>query len=64
MTGVDIFEIFTVAVCSANLVLYVVTGVHELIEFIKKKRHERAEEQEMIMVLKYKIIDLVMKFAL
>lgn len=36
MTGVDIFEIFTVAVCSANLVLYVVTGVHELIEFIKR----------------------------
>ncbi len=56
MTGVDIFEIFAVAVCSANLVLYVVTWVHELIEFIKKKRHERAETQKMIALLKEKII--------
>ena len=54
MSNVDAFEILTVAVCSANLVLYVVTGVHELIEFIKKKRHERAETQEMIALLKEK----------
>lgn len=54
MTGVCIFEILGVAVCSANLVLCVVTGVHELIVWVKKKRHERAEEQEMIMMLKDK----------
>lgn len=54
MAGVDIFEILFTAVCSANLVLYVVTGVHELIVWVKKKRHERAEEQEMIIMLKDK----------
>lgn len=54
MAGVDIFEILFTAVCSANLVLYVVIGVHELIVWVKKKRHERAEEQEMIIMLKDK----------
>lgn len=54
MAGVDIFEILFTAVCSANLVLYMVTGVHELIVWVKKKRHERAEEQEMIIMLKDK----------
>ena len=54
MAGVDIFEILFTAVCSANLVLYVVIGVHELIVWVKKKRHERAEAQEMIALLKEK----------
>lgn len=54
MSNVDVSEILVTAVCSANLVLYVVTGVHELIVWVKKKRHERAEEQEMIMILKDK----------
>ena len=54
MAGVDIFEILVVAVFSANLVLCVVTEVHELIVWVKKKRHERAEEQEIIMMLKEK----------
>lgn len=54
MAGVDIFEILFTAVCSANLVLYVVIGVHELIVWVKKKRHERAEEKEMIIMLKDK----------
>lgn len=54
MTGVDIFETFVAAVCSANLAVFAITWVHELIEFIKKKRHERAETQEMIALLKEK----------
>lgn len=54
MTGVDIFEILVTALCLINLVICVVTVVHELIVWVKKKRHERAEEQEMIMILKDK----------
>ena len=54
MTRVGIFEILVVAVFSANLVLCVVTEVHELIVWVKKKRHERAETQEMIALLKAK----------
>lgn len=54
MTGVDIFETFVAAVCSANLAVFAITWVHELIEFIKKKRHERAETQKMIALLKEK----------
>lgn len=54
MTRVGIFEILVVAVCSANLAVFAITWVHELIEFIKKKRRERAEAQEMIAMLKAK----------
>ena len=54
MTGVYIFETFVAAVCSANLAVFAITWVHELIEFIKKKRRERAETQEMIAMLKAK----------
>lgn len=58
LTGADIFEIFVAAVCSANLAVFAVTWVHELIEFIKKKRHERAEAQETIALLKEKIMSV------
>ena len=54
MTRADIFETFVAAVCSANLAVFAITWVYELIEFIKKKRHERAETQEMIALLKEK----------
>ena len=54
MSNVDVFEILVAAVCSANLAVFAVTWLHELIEFIKKKRHERAEAQEMIALLKEK----------
>lgn len=54
MSNVDVFEIWVAAVCSANLAVFAVTWLHELIEFIKKKRHERAEAQEMIALLKEK----------
>lgn len=54
MTGVDIFETFVAGVCSANLAVFAIIWVHELIEFIKKKRRERAETQEMIAMLKAK----------
>lgn len=54
MSNVDVFEILVTAVCSANLVVFAVTGLQELIEFIKKKRRERAETQEMIAMLKAK----------
>lgn len=54
MSNVDVFELWVAAVCSANLAVYAITGVHELIVWVKKKRHERAEEQEMIMMLKDK----------
>ena len=54
MTRADIFETLVAAVCSANLAVFAITWVHELIEFIKKKRHERAETQEMIALLKEK----------
>ena len=54
MTGVDIFETLVAAVCSANLAVFAITWVHELREFIKKKRRERAETQEMIAMLKAK----------
>ena len=54
MSNVDVFEIYVAAVCSANLAVFAITGLHELIEFIKKKRHERAEAQEMIALLKEK----------
>lgn len=56
MTRADIFETFVAAVCSANLAVFAITWVYELIAFIKKKRHERAETQEMIALLKEKII--------
>ena len=48
MSNVDVFEILVAAIGSANL------AVHELIEFIKEKRRERAEAQEMIAMLKAK----------
>lgn len=54
MSNVDVFEILVAAVCSANLAVYAITRVHELREFIKKKRRERAEAQEMIAMLKAK----------
>lgn len=54
MSNVDVFEILVAAVCSANLAVYAITRVHELREFIKKKRRERAEEKEMIIMLKDK----------
>lgn len=54
MSNVDVFEILVAAVCSANLAVNAITWVHELIVRVKKKRHERAEEQEMIMMLKDK----------
>lgn len=54
MSNVDVFEIWVAAVCSANLAVFAVTWLHELIEFIKKKRHERAEAQETIALLKEK----------
>ena len=54
MSNVDAFEILVTAVCSANLAVFAVTRVHELREFIKKKRRERAEAQEMIAMLKAK----------
>ncbi|MFQ9757906.1 MAG: hypothetical protein ACLRXY_05045 [Acutalibacteraceae bacterium] len=54
MSNVDVFEILVAAVCSANLAVFAITWVHELIVQVKKKRHERAEEQEMIMILKDK----------
>lgn len=54
MSNVDVFEILVAAVCSANLAVYAITWVHELREFIKKKRRERAEAQEMIVILKEK----------
>ena len=54
MSNVDAFEILVTAVCSANLAVFAVTGLHKLIEFIKKKRRERAETQEMIAMLKAK----------
>lgn len=54
MSNVDVFEILVTAVCSANLAVSAVTWVHELREFIKKKRRERAEAQEMIAMLKAK----------
>ena len=54
MSNVDVFEILVTAVCSANLAVYAITWVHELIVRVKKKRHERAETQEMIAMLKAK----------
>lgn len=54
MSNVDVFEILVAAVCSANLAVFAITWVHELREFIKKKRRERAEAQEMIAMLKAK----------
>lgn len=54
MSNVDVFEILVAAVCSANVAVFAITWVHELIEFIKKKRHEQAETQEMIALLKEK----------
>lgn len=54
MSNVDVFEILVAGVCSANLAVFAITWVHELIEFIKKKRRERAETQEMIAMLKEK----------
>lgn len=54
MSNVDVFEIWVAVVCSANLAVFAVTWLHELIEFIKKKRHERAEAQEMIALLEEK----------
>lgn len=53
MTGADI-EILVAAVCSANLAVFAVARLHELIVWVKKKRHERAEAQEMIALLKEK----------
>lgn len=40
MTGVDIFETFVAAVCSANLAVFAITWVHELIAMLKAKNHE------------------------
>ena len=54
MSNVDVFEMYVAAVCSVNLAIFEITWLHELIEFIKKKRHERAEAQEMIVMLKEK----------
>jgi len=54
MSNVDVFEILVAAVCSANVAVFAITWVHELIEFIKKKRYERAETQEIIALLKEK----------
>ena len=54
MSNVDVFEMYVAAVCSVNLAIFAITWLHELIEFIKKKRHERAEAQEMIVMLKEK----------
>lgn len=54
MSNVDVFEILVAAVCSANLSVYAITWVHELIVRVKKKRRERAEAQEMIAMLKAK----------
>lgn len=54
MSNVDVFEILVAAVCSVNLVICAVTVVHELIVWVKKKRRERAEAQEMIAMLKAK----------
>lgn len=54
MSNVDVFEILVAAVCSANVAVFAITWVHELIEFIKKKRYERAETQEIIARLKEK----------
>ena len=54
MSNVDVFEILVAGVCLANLAVFAITWVHELIEFIKKKRRERAETQEMIAMLKAK----------
>lgn len=54
MSNVDVFEIWVATVCSANLAVYAVTWLHELIVWVKKKRHERAEAQEMIVMLKEK----------
>lgn len=54
MSNVDVSEILVAAVCSANLAVFAITWVHELREFIKKKRRERAEAQEMIAMLKAK----------
>lgn len=61
MTRADIFEILVAAVCSANLVVFAVTWLHELIVLVKKKRHERAEAQKMIVLLKEKIISVTWK---
>lgn len=52
MSNVDVCEILVAVICSANLAVYAITWVHELREFIKEKRRERAEEQEMIIMLK------------
>lgn len=57
MSNVDVFEILVAAVCSANVAVFAITWVHELIEFIKKKRRERAETQEMIAMLKAKNLE-------
>lgn len=54
MSNVDVFEILVAAVCSATVAVFAITWVHELREFIKKKRRERAEAQEMIAMLKAK----------
>lgn len=54
MSNVDVFEILVAAISSANLAVFAITWVHELIEFIKTKRRERAEAQEMIAMLKAK----------
>lgn len=54
MSNVDVFEILVAAIGSANLAVFAITWVHELIEFIKTKRRERAEAQEMIAMLKEK----------
>ena len=54
MSNVDVYEILVAGVCSANLAVFAITWVHELREFIKKKRRERAEAQEMIAMLNAK----------
>ena len=54
MSNVDVFEILVAGVCLANLAVFAITWVSKLIELIKKKRHERAEDQEMIALLREK----------
>lgn len=54
MSNVDVSEILVTTIGSANLAVFAITWVHELREFIKEKRRERAEAQEMIAMLKAK----------
>lgn len=57
MSNVDVFEILAAGICSANLAVFAITQVSKLREFIKKKRRERAETQEMIAMLKAKNLE-------